>query len=1149
MYWVTILVLLIYLVLVWLLGMWLPLHGSDVWVLRGVLALLGLIGGGVALWFQYKVKNAKESSETEEGSQTSTTGDLDALVREAIRRLKHSTLGRGSDLASLPLVFVLGDSGSTKTTVIIHSALDPELLAGQVYRDNEVLPTTGANLWYTRQAIFVDPAGSMMAQADRWKRLIKLLQPARFSAAIGKRAQAPRAALVCFDCETFLQAGASETSVSMARRMSTRLQEVSQSLGISFPVYVLFTKTDRVSFFTEFVRGMSKDEVAQVIGATLPLRSLSGGVYADEETRRLSKAFDEIFYSLAERRIQLLPREHEKEKLPGIYEFPRELNKLRTLVVQFLVDLARPSQLSTNPFLRGFYFTGVRPIVVEDVVTARSAAIEAPETDLGAGATQIFHGIGAQVQQAPVAARSGGSRRMPQWVFLTSLFNDVLIKDRVALAASGSSSHVNLLRRVLLGTAVLVGVICLTGFVVSFFRNRALETRVQDAVADLKTLQTGTNRVAALDDLRKLDRLREELVDLSDYEENGPPLSLRWGLYSGDRIYPDAKTVYFERFRWLLFAETQKRLMENLAAVADKSATNAPNDAYQNTYNEVKAYLITTSNHDKSTKEFLSPVLLSHWIAGRDIDKDHIDLATAQFDFYSTELAKENPYAAGNSSILIEQARNYLRQFAGIDRFYAQLLSKAAQSNRDVSFNEQFPDSVGVVASSHKVKGAFTRSGFLFVQDALKNPASYMGGEEWVLGKSEAQSMDPDVLRQKLTARYNQDFVNEWNIVLKTSSVAGYASNADADKKLEKLTGPTSPLLELLYFISHNTDIAPADVKAPFAPVQVVEPPGPADKAPDRYITKSAEGYVNALGKLQSDIHALAQSVGAPDPTLLTAASGSAGAARGAVTAIITSVPVDQQFGNENQVRRLLEEPITAADTLLKRGPVDIANQAGKNYCSQFAAVASRYPFDPNSLQDAPLDQFFAVFGPTGDAWKKLNDDVKPFVLKTGSRYVANPEATVKVSPNFLLFLNRVAGLSDTLYPSASLPPHFSYTLKQLPSNLEGVQVKIGSETLSGEGAQKTFVWTGAPEDIFVTTKGGDTLDSFNGPWAVFRFVARAHNLGGGRLEWVNETNGRPIMLPNGKQKSYDYQLQVAGPANPFFDLNGMRCVSQVAGH
>jgi type VI secretion system protein ImpL len=1147
LYWVTTLVLLVYLVLVWVLGRFLPLHGSDVWILRGVLALLGIIGAAVAYFYVYKVRKAKEAS-GENDSQSGGTDDLDALVREAIRRLKHSTLGRGTNLGSLPLVFVLGDAGSTKTTVLIHSALDPELLAGQVYRDNEVLPTSIANIWYTRQAIFVDPAGSMMGQADRWRRLVRLLQPARFSAAIGKRAQAPRAAVVCFDCETFLQPGASETAVSAARRLSVRLQEVSQLLGISFPVYVLFTKLDRISFFTEFVRGMGKDEASEVLGTTLPLRSLSAGVYADEETRRLTKAFDEIFYSLAERRILLLPRENEGEKLPGIYEFPRELRKLRTLLVQFLVDLARPSHLGTNPFLRGFYFTGVRPVVMDDVVAAPSIPVEVAETGFDAGATQIFRGMGSQVQVAPVAARSGGSRRVPQWVFLTSLFNDVLVKDRVALATSGSSSRVNLLRRLALGTAVLAGVICLTGFAVSFFRNRALETRVQDAVADLTMLQTANNQAAGVGDLKKLDNLRSELVDLTVYEENGAPLSLRWGLYVGDQIYPDAKRVYFQRFRQLLFAETQKRVTDNLEGLAGKSATNATNDSYDKSYNELKAYLITTeaADHDKSTKEFMTPVLMSHWVADRDIDKDRKDLAASQFDFYATELAKENPYATGNSKIMIEGARAYLKQFAGIDRYYAQLLSKASQ--KDLSFNDQFTDSVGVVVSSHKVKGAFTRTGFLLVQDALKNPATYMVGEEWVLGKNDLKEMDPNVLQQALSKKYDDAFVHEWNIVLSTSSVAGYGSYVDADKKLQKLAGTTSTLMELLYFISHNTDPVPTDVKLPFAAVQAVEPPGPPDKLPDHYVVAPNKEYVDALVTLQTAIHGLAQNPGAPDPAQLKQAQDSADVASQAVSKLSNSFAVDQQFGNQEQVKRLLQEPIKNVEALLKRGPIDIANGSGKGYCSAFAGVATKYPFDPNSLQDAAVDQLYAVFGPTGDAWKKLNDDVKPFVLKVGNKYVANPSATVKASPSFLFFLNRVAALSDTLYPSGSQPPHFSYTLKQLPSNLEGVEVKIGNEKLAGEGAQKTFVWTGAPENIEVATKNGDTLDSASGPWAVFRFLARAHHLASNNLEWVIENNGKPVMLPNGKIKSYDYQLQVSGGANPFFDLQGMKCIGQVAG-
>jgi len=257
-------VLLAYLVLAWFLGTWLKLHGSDLWILRAGLALIGLAAAATFIWFFRRAKAAETSGAEAEGP-ASGTADLDLLVKEAVRRLKSSSLGRGATPASLPLVFLLGESGSIKTTSIIHSGLDPELLAGHVYQDNNVVPTRLANIWYTRQALFVDPGGSLLTQPERWKRLVKLVQPGRFSSAMGKRQQAPRAAIVCFDCENFLQPGASETILSAARKLAARLQEISHLLGISFPVYVLFTKLDRIAFFEEFAQCLSKDEAAEVL--------------------------------------------------------------------------------------------------------------------------------------------------------------------------------------------------------------------------------------------------------------------------------------------------------------------------------------------------------------------------------------------------------------------------------------------------------------------------------------------------------------------------------------------------------------------------------------------------------------------------------------------------------------------------------------------------------------------------------------------------------------------------------------------------------------------------------------------------------------------------------------------------------------------
>src|ERR1035438_7648722 len=68
-----------------------------------------------------------------------------------------------------------------------------------------------------------------------------------------------------------------------------------------------------------------------------------------------------------------------KSKHPGAYEFPREFRKIRAAVVQFLVDICQPSQLTVGPFLRGFYFTGVRPIVINEVAPVAAAPQSHPE--------------------------------------------------------------------------------------------------------------------------------------------------------------------------------------------------------------------------------------------------------------------------------------------------------------------------------------------------------------------------------------------------------------------------------------------------------------------------------------------------------------------------------------------------------------------------------------------------------------------------------------------------------------------------------------------------------------------------------------------------------------------------------------------------
>src|ERR1017187_1084577 len=331
--------------------------------------------------------------------------EIDSLVREAERRLAASK--QGARLGNLPIFFLVGDTGSTKTSVMVNAGLEPELLAGLVYRDNTLVPTRTANLWFSRRTIFVEAGGSVPSEPARWTRLIRKLQPR--SSVVSQSAQAPRAVLVCYDAETFTRPGAQESATAAARTLRARLGEMSQAFGINLPVYVLFTKMDRLPFFTEYVRNLTKEEAGQVLGATIPMRDVrAGGVYGEEQTARLTADFERLFRSLADARPEFLGRETDATKQPGAYEFPREFRKIRPAVVQFLVDICQPSQLTVGPFLRGFYFTGVRPIVINEVAPVAAVPQSQPGYGSAAGATGVFK-AGQEAQAPPAAPQVGRS--------------------------------------------------------------------------------------------------------------------------------------------------------------------------------------------------------------------------------------------------------------------------------------------------------------------------------------------------------------------------------------------------------------------------------------------------------------------------------------------------------------------------------------------------------------------------------------------------------------------------------------------------------------------------------------------------------------------------------------------------------------------
>ncbi|HMD71528.1 MAG TPA: ImcF-related family protein [Bryobacteraceae bacterium] len=1069
--------------------------------------------------------------------------EISSLVRDADAKLAAARIQPGARVATLPVYLIMGDTGATKTCVMLHSGLDPELIAGQVYQGGNVAPTRTANFWFSRRAVFVEAGGRLPGEPAKWNKLVSRLAPK--SSVVGKGEQAPRAAVVCYDIENFTKPGAMDLAAATARALRTRLGEISQSMGSQLPVYVLFTKADRLPFFTEFVRNLANEEAAQVLGVTLPmLENRNQGVYGEEETARLTGNFERLFRSLADARPEFLSRETDSSKLPAAYEFPREFRKLRPAVVQFLVDLCRPSQLAVGPFLRGFYFTGVRPIIINEAAPVQAAQPQPAGYGQVQGATGIFS-VGsmaaAQAPPPPVAT----TRKVPQWLFLSRLFNDILLADRAAMGASGASTKTGFWRRLIFASAAGLCFLLTVFFTISFFNNRSLEAKVRDAAAGISSVGSAGSGLAPVESLRKLENLRQAMEALVRYRHEGAPLFYRWFLYVGNDLYPEARRVYFDRFKLLLFGQTQIAILANL-----RTLPVTPGPEYTPTYNALKAYLITTSFHEKSTKEFLTPVLMSWWMAGRSVETDRAQLAQKQFDFYADELRDSDPYTSESDIQAIAHARGYLSQFAGAERVYAFMLSEAGKTNPPIDFNRLFPGADRVVQEPHVVPGAFSKGGWAFMKDAMAHADRYFNGEAWVLGDQGSGNIDRAKLVQDIQTRYYAEFTSEWRTYIKSASVLRYASLKDASDKLKTLTGNTSPLLELIALASRNTDVDDALVKMNFQPVQTVVPSNTTDVV----IVGPNLNYVQSLTALQTSIDQIANSPGIPSDAAAAPTLDNARMALNNARQIEQTFRPDLDGQVDKKVGSLLEDPITYAQGLLRAlGPAEL-NQKGAGMCGQIGTLMRKYPFNPKGTDQATLADVSALYKPKdGAIWQFYDSALQKYITRSGSQFSANPSGGMNINPAFVSFLNRAAAFTDLAFPPGASDPQFKYTVSPLPNSPDVDKVTLiidGQSAVFSPGTPgKTFTWPGPSEhslQLKVQFKGGNqdfTISTYEGLWSVYRFIMEAEGHSGTQVEKRPVTGSQPMRGPSGQP----VVVRLDFNPNPQNFFSGLGCVGEVA--
>ena len=826
-----------------------------------------------------------------------------------------------------------------------------------------------------------------------------------------------------------------------------------------------------------------------------------------------------------------------------------------------------------------------------------AAGNDQPRASVGE-ATSLFNvadyqkriGLAAETPVSPVETT------VSRWCFVAELFHRVILADPLGARVAFANRRQDMRRRILFGSLTALGAILCILFIRSWWGNSQLLEDVEQASSVQYSFTPNVRATPSLETLRGMESLRAQVATLLQYERDGAPWRLRWGLYSGNRVLPAAYDLYFQRFRQFFYDDIHGSIAATLSRLP---ATPDPNSPYNAVYDRVKAYRMITQCKCTPDAAFLTPVLAGVWMTDRTMDPERQALAQKQIDFYASELKYKNPYKVEEKAELTDRGRQYLSAFGGVERLYRGMVEDANKKRTAARLADLSPNWKQALTGPGEVQAAFTLGGWTYVEKAIHDPNRSALGDVCVLGGTNAiaQLTQGAQVESDLQNYYVQDYIKKWRDFTAATSVEPFRGAADAAKKLELLADNRSPLLAAIFMISENTNFpgsapgqgsslasaagsaaqksgllnrlipssarkaatvaseampkaapaaTPADISVVFQPVREVVSPN----SRDRLIDDPNRNYMNALAQLQTAMQRIADDHSStPDIAVNQQARQAVEAGLDQVRQISQKFNIAGSDGLDNEVKRLLESPFRESSkfiiTDMAKVDRDRANGAARQLCSKLTPLERKFPFNAQSDTDASAAEVAAVFAPATGAFAQLQQQLAKSMVKQGRLWVPSPDAgDVKLTPEFIRLMNQMQRIQDALFADGSQQMRLHYTLKPVPSaNIQSLTADIDGNSFTSTATQaqaKQIVWPGAPgaQQVMIRVRAGANIPfaSYEGLWSVFRMMADADPRPPGskmvELSKVRRGHGRPEAVLDQNDKPIVVRFEISDLPN-----------------
>ncbi|SFB84665.1 type VI secretion system membrane subunit TssM [Massilia yuzhufengensis] len=1023
------------------------LIGIDlIWGLIAGLLLLALWGVGWGVRRHIRGRMAKQLGEAiipGEDQGPGATGDVAVLRKnmlEAIATIKTSKLGltRGAAaLYELPWYMIIGNPAAGKSSAVARSGLTFPIPGNKALQG--VGGTRNCDWFFTTDGILLDTAGRYSVQdtdREEWFSFLDLLKK--------HRSRAPINGILIAVSVAELVAGPTSASHELAKSLRTRVQELTERLGVHAPVYVVFTKADLVAGFTDFFAETERTERERIWGATLRYNRRSA---PQDVLGFFDEHFDELYDGLKEMSLANMGANRSTQMRPGVFTFPLEFAAIKTPLRAFLSTLFEENTYQFKPVFRGFYFT--------------SALQEGSVQDLSSKRVASRFDLALREQKGEEVAEQSG-------YFLLDLFRKVIFADRELVKRYTNPSSARWKVAAFFGATILLGC-ALGGWSWSYMGNRQLVANVQTDLDKATRLQLGRTDLQSR--LEALDILQDRIEQLDKYRED-QPWALAFGLYQGEALERKLRDEYFAGVRAVMVEPVTAALEAMLAevnanafqlaptAAPDAAPAAAPAPAGQpyqsvsatsvaDAYNALKTYLMLG---DKSHAEpgHLNDQLTRYWRTWLDANRGNMpreQMIRSAERLLTFHLSQVNDPAWPQMTLklsLLDSTREHLRRVVrgtpARERVYNDIKTRASTRFPAVTVARIVGEQdQNLVAGSHAVSGAFTRQAWKeFVLGAIRDASnSEAKSADWVLKTVSKDDLtlegSPEQVQKALIDLYKAEYAREWLKFVQGVAIADLKGFDGSVQAMNRLGDPqTSPIAKLLRFIYDETvwdnpgaagagssqtergfadwfkekilRRAPSDARTlanaidPAALLGGQSGAGPIGRefaGVARLVgvkEKDASlmtGYLDALSKLRTRLNAL-KNQGDPGPgakqfmqqTLEGSGSELADALRYVDEQMLTGMTDSQK----QALRPLLVRPLIQTFAMIV-----LPSEAEINKTWQLQVVepfqrllATKYPFAAGGNVEATADEIGQIFGPQGEVAKFVNTAMGPLVVSRG---------------------------------------------------------------------------------------------------------------------------------------------------------------------